>query len=141
VRAEDYAAAGLYDPDAPNAPDRLELLRWLSERGVTVEQMIERGRALSGLAGDLALRPGRRISAREISSRLELPVEDVLSLALAAGLAPGQPDDLAFTEADLLLFEVFRGGSAPSRGASVRPPSCAPPARADARPRHSRARS
>ncbi|HYC55776.1 MAG TPA: adenylate/guanylate cyclase domain-containing protein, partial [Candidatus Binatia bacterium] len=43
---------------------------------------------------------------------VRLPVADILSLSLAAGLPPSQPDDLAFTEADLLLFEVFRGGSA-----------------------------
>jgi hypothetical protein len=38
MTAAEFEAAGLYDPQAPNAPDRLELLEWLAARGVTVEQ-------------------------------------------------------------------------------------------------------
>ncbi|HYC01467.1 MAG TPA: adenylate cyclase regulatory domain-containing protein [Candidatus Limnocylindrales bacterium] len=110
---EDFAAAGLYDPDAPNAPGRLELLVWLTERGITIEQMLtHRHRALTGLAGDLALRPGKRISAREISTRVDMSLDEVVSLALAAGMSPAKPDDPVFTEADLALFSVYRGGSA-----------------------------
>ena len=33
--------AGLYDPHDPAAADRLGLLRYLTQRGATVEQMVE----------------------------------------------------------------------------------------------------
>jgi adenylate cyclase len=111
--AEDFAAAGLYDPASPNAADRLELLRWLVDRGVTLDQMTNRDRgSLTGLAGDLALRPGRRTSARAIASRVDMNVDDVLALSLAAGLSPRTADDPVFTEDDCALFEAFRGGAA-----------------------------
>src|SRR5512143_4133061 len=101
MTADDFRAAGLYDPGSPNAAGRLELLQWLAERGVTIEEMIDRGnRSLSGLAGDLALRPGRRLTAREIAAREGMSVEDVLSLALAAGLSSHASDHPAFIEDD-----------------------------------------
>ena len=34
----EYQAAGLYDPSAPNAAERLVLHRWLSGRGETGER-------------------------------------------------------------------------------------------------------
>src|SRR5262245_30241467 len=34
-----WVDAGLLDPGAPGAEDRRELLRWLEERGVTLEEM------------------------------------------------------------------------------------------------------
>jgi hypothetical protein len=36
-----WIAAGLYDPADSRAGDRLELLRWLHERGITLQQMKE----------------------------------------------------------------------------------------------------
>ena len=46
--------AGLYDPDEPDAAERLALLEYLTERGATIEQMVEAHRI-----GDAARR-GRR---------------------------------------------------------------------------------
>lgn len=109
---DDFIAAGVYDPDSPHAEGRLELLEWLVERGVTLEQMVERGnRSLSGLAGDLALRPGRRLTAREVAESCDLDVEVVLSLSLAAGLAPALADEPAYSDAELALFSVYTVGS------------------------------
>jgi adenylate cyclase len=105
-------AAGLYDPSSATADQRLALLRWLDERGVTLEQMVAARGSLSGLAGDLALRPGRRITAREIAAQFNLDVEQVLGLSLAAGLSPRTADALAYTEEDLDLFAIFVGGVA-----------------------------
>ena len=60
----DFEAAGLYDPAAPGAADRLALLEWLVSQGATLEQMVDAQRhgSLTGLAGDLVLRPGERLT-------------------------------------------------------------------------------
>src|SRR5256885_13956122 len=60
----EFEAAGLYDPAAPGAADRLALLEWLVAQGATPEQMVEaqRHRSPPGLAGDLILRPRERLA-------------------------------------------------------------------------------
>jgi adenylate cyclase len=116
----EFEAAGLYDPRSATAEQRLALLRWLDERGVTLEQMVAGRGSLSGLAGDLALRPGRRITAREIAAQLDLDVEQVLNVSLAAGLSPRTADALAYTEEDVDLFEIFAGGAAMFGAAATR---------------------
>ncbi|TMA49040.1 MAG: hypothetical protein E6J76_13825, partial [Deltaproteobacteria bacterium] len=67
MTAAEFAAAGLYDPAAPNAADRLGLLDWFVEQGLSLEQMVHglRDGALTGLAADLALRPGERLRLEE----------------------------------------------------------------------------
>ncbi len=109
--AASYQAAGLYDPAAPNAADRLALLDWLTARGITIEQMVraQRETSLTGLAGDLALEPGRRITAAELAARIGVSAAEVLALSLAAGLKVSA-DDLAYTENDVPLFAALRGG-------------------------------
>ena len=79
MTASEFEAAGLYDPNAPNAAEQLELLEWLAARGVTIEQMrAALGRSpLSGLAGDLALRPGDRYTLAQVAERAGVPIERV----------------------------------------------------------------
>jgi hypothetical protein len=59
-----YAAHGLYDPAAPNAADRLELLEWLAGLGITVEQMVDantRGALTRPPLRDRSSRPSPRV--------------------------------------------------------------------------------
>ena len=116
MTAAEFEAAGLYDPKAPNAADRLELLEWLAARGVTVEQMVRAartiGHSLSGLAGDLALRPGERYTLAQVAERAGVPIERVRQLNLAAGLPPTPPAAPVFTDDDVLLFGGFAGRAA-----------------------------
>jgi hypothetical protein len=50
-------ARGLYDPDAPDAADRLALIRYLFELGATVEDLRRaREGELAGVAAMLAIR-------------------------------------------------------------------------------------
>jgi adenylate cyclase len=114
MTATEFEAAGLYDPKAPNAADRLELLEWLAARGVTVEQMARaaRGHSLSGLAGDLALRPGERYTLAQVAERAGVPIERVRQLSLVAGLPPTMPADPVFTDDDVRLFGGFAGRAA-----------------------------
>lgn len=108
----DFASAGLYDPDAPNAADRLALLGWLADRGVTLDQMVRAHRegALPFLASGLALRPGKRVTAREVAERLGVPVAQVADFRLAFGFPPVGVDEPAFTEREAELFGAFTVG-------------------------------
>jgi hypothetical protein len=68
--AADHEAAALSDPQAPTAADRLALLDWLVERGLTLEQLV-RAQAeapLAGLAADLALRGDGPLALAEIAA-------------------------------------------------------------------------
>ena len=110
MTAAEFEAAGLYDPKAPDAPGRLELLEWLAARGVTVEQMaraVRRHSPLSGLAGDLVLRPGERYTLAQVAERAGVPIERVRQLSLAAGVPPTTPAAPVFTDDDVLLFGGF----------------------------------
>jgi adenylate cyclase len=89
VDIEAWQQAGLYDPNEPNAAERLALLEYLTERGATIEQMVEAHHqgTLPGVAGDLVTQ-GRThlIPVTEIAERSGVPVERVLRVLLAAGI-------------------------------------------------------
>ncbi len=107
--------AGLYDPAAPDAPARLALLDWLSEQGVTLADLIEAkrlGTPLSGLAGDLALRGGERLTLAEIAARTGMPPERIERINLAAGFPPVAPDERAFGAELVPTFTSFAVGEA-----------------------------
>lgn len=110
----DFEAAGLYDPAAPHAADRLALLEWLAERGVTIEQMVraDREKSLSGLAGDLALHPpGPLLTLAEMATRIGVAPERLEAILLATGLPPVKPDEAAFSERALLGLSMFSSGA------------------------------
>ena len=86
---EGWETAGLYDSDAPEAEERLALLEYLTQRGATVEQMVEAHRlgTLPAVAGDLVLpRSTSTVSVEEVAELCGLPVERVLRILLALGL-------------------------------------------------------
>ena|SRR5438445_3234302 len=108
----DYEAAGLYDAKAAGAAQRLELLEWLVAHGATLEQMVRAHRdgLLRSLAGDLALRPGRRYTADEVAARTNLPVERLRQMTLAAGVPSlGARDNAGHFARDLRRWGRFRG--------------------------------
>lgn len=78
IEAEDLAAAGLYDPTAADAGDRLELLRYLLDEGCTLDDL-------------LAADAGGRLVAAGADARLrghQVPL-DVEEVAARAGIDPG----------------------------------------------------
>lgn len=109
--AEQFVDAGLYDPDAPDAEERLALLRLNEEHGVTIQEMVE-----SRDDGRLTLLAGRRVnlggstplSLRDIATRTEEPIDTLARIWRAAGFAEPDPDEPMFTEASLELLQLFR---------------------------------
>jgi adenylate cyclase len=107
--AAEYEARGLYDPTAPNAADRLALLEWLADRGLGIEQMVEAAAAsrLTAIAGDLALRPGERLTMREVAESTGLTVEQVRQLSITIGLPVEDVDERIYTPGDISVFKLF----------------------------------
>ena len=122
VVAEELQDAGLYDPTAPNAHEELNLLRLVSARGGTIEEMREarRGGQLEQLAAELFFMDDRR----------RLTLDEV---ADAAGVAPttiqtvrrcGAPSPRGHATKLHRLRCAGRGGDRGRRRAA-RPRSCA----------------
>jgi adenylate cyclase len=112
-RLRDWESAGLYEPGASNAGERLELLEHLDRLGATVEEMVdanERG-VLVQLSSEL-LRRGVRLSLREAADGFGTPIEVVAQIARAAGLAVDDPDVPVLREKDLETLRVFNAGVA-----------------------------
>jgi adenylate cyclase len=111
VDTESWQKAGLYDPNELNAAERLALLEYLTDRGATIEQMVEAHRqgTLPGVAGDLVTQ-GRTqvIPVTEIAERSGVPVERVLRVLLAAGI-PATPQT-EVSEELVRLMAAFEQG-------------------------------
>lgn len=105
-----WEEAGLYDPRAPAAAERLELLRYLVGLGATLEEMQEaaRGRRLPALAGTLVRRVGgpRRTPA-ELAAAGIADLETVGRIWGAAGLPMPSADARVFTERDAETLAAF----------------------------------
>lgn len=112
---QDFIDAGLYEPDAPDAEERLAVLRLNIDHGVTLDEMIE-----AGNDGRLALLAGRRVnlgreprlSLNEVSRRAGEPPSLLARIWKAAGFAEPDPSEPMFTELSLEVLELFRAASA-----------------------------
>jgi class 3 adenylate cyclase len=106
---DEFQHAGLYDPDAPDAVDRLALLEWLAACGFTLDELVE-GDArerLHSLAGDRIIRPGPRLTVSEIAAGAGIDVDRVWQIRRASGLSAPRRDEKAFTSADIELLVAF----------------------------------
>ena len=108
-----WREAGLYDPLDPASADRLGLLRYLTERGATIEQMVDAHRlgALPAVAGELVTQ-GRTgmVSVADIAERCGLSVSRVMRILLAAGIPAERETEVP---ADLeTLMSAFEQGAA-----------------------------
>jgi adenylate cyclase len=113
VNTSEWEEAGLYDPDDPAAPDRLALLQYLTERGATIEQMVEAHHfgSLPGIAGELVtLTDTPQVTVKELAERSHLAAPRVLRALLAAGIPATGDTEVA---ADLVgLLAAFEQGAA-----------------------------
>ena len=102
-----WGEAGLYDPNAPGAPERLELLRFLAGQGCTLEEMVAahaRGR-LFALAGDRLVRPDRdQFDLEQVAAMIDQPVEHVRAIWRAFGLV--DVGDAVASPADVEMLRI-----------------------------------
>jgi class 3 adenylate cyclase len=111
VDTDAWEGAGLYQPGTPGAEERLALLEYLTERGATLEQMVDAQRlgSLPSVAGDLVLaRPPATLSVEQLAARCGVPVETVQRVLLAAGL-PLARDAKLSQELDALISAFVQG--------------------------------
>jgi adenylate cyclase len=100
----DFPAAGLLDGlDGPAREARAELLGWLHERGVTLDELREAiaEDRLALLPIDLVLRRPATLTGREVAERAGVELDRLLRQRRAAGLAVPDPDERAWTEEDV----------------------------------------
>lgn len=109
--AAEYEERGLYGPEAPNAADRLALLDWLADHGVSLDQMVDAAAAgrLTAIAGDLALRPGDRLTMRDVADETGLTGEQIRQLSLTVGLPVDDLEEHIYTPHDVEVFRLFKG--------------------------------
>jgi adenylate cyclase len=108
-----WREAGLYDPDDAAAEERLAVLEYLTERGATIEQMVEANRmgTLYGVAADLVTQ-GRSevITVADVAARADVPAARVMRTLLAAGIPAEAETEVP---ADLVSFmAAFELGAA-----------------------------
>jgi adenylate cyclase len=112
IPIRELEAAGLYDPAAPDAAERLALIEWLMQHGATVEQMVRCARrgSLSDVAGELGRSGGPLLTLAEAAARTGISVERIRAIRFASGLPEIEPDVPAVTEATVRSLGVFDEG-------------------------------
>jgi class 3 adenylate cyclase len=111
---EEYERAGLYDPYSPTAADRLALLEFLAEHGLSVEEMTEGHlrRSLPAALADRTLRPGDRYTLAEVAERAGVTLEEAERMWRAVGFPAVDSTERIFAAADagvLLAFKAAAG--------------------------------
>jgi adenylate cyclase len=104
--------AGLYDPDDANADQRLALLQYLSDRGASLDQMVDAHAQgnLPAVASDLVVPKNELVPASEVAAESGVSLDRVLRVLLAAGI-PAEPDTEVPAKT-IALMAAFEQGSA-----------------------------
>jgi adenylate cyclase len=106
-----FRDAGLYDPSAPDARRRLELLQYLSGLGADTDRLLQAQAEdeLVAVGLDLLLESGG-LTIDDLARRAAVPVEDVIEAYRLVGIEMPDRDAPVFEEAELdfvgLLTEV-----------------------------------
>jgi len=104
-----WVERGLYEPDAPDAQDRLATLRFLAARGATTDDLngALAGGALPALAGELLQRRRARITMRDAAERAGVPIELARQVRRTAGLGEPGLDEAVFFDEDIATLRLF----------------------------------
>ena len=99
---------GLYDPSAPDATDRLELIRYVMSLGATVEE-VAAAPNLGELALDLNLRPHGQLTLGEVvaATGIEWPTAQRLMTAIGLSTDP----DVLITEDEEAAVRLLASAS------------------------------
>lgn len=107
---EKLERAGLYDSEADDAQDRLALLRFNIEEGLTVDELVEAAQLgrLEYVAGDAYIRPaGQPMTVEEVAARADVPVDDVLRMWRSAGLVEPVSELAARHQIQAAILRLF----------------------------------
>jgi len=109
---EEFIAAGLYDPVEHATNGRLDLLRWLNERGFTIDEMVHglANDSLGAMAGDRRLVPGERLTRDEAIEIAGIDPAAFDVKATAFGLIPivGAPtNEVGITRSEAEALGIF----------------------------------
>ena len=107
-----WERAGLYDPAALDADQRLALLEYLSDRGATIDQMVDAHAqgSLPAVASDLVVRgENEMVPVTEVAARSGISLDRVLRVLLASGLPVEPETEVPAKVIDLLA--AFEQGS------------------------------
>ncbi len=112
---DDLVAAGLYDPDAPDAAVRLDLLTYLTDDvGASIPELVqaqEEG-GLVSFAAIRSLRPdGERWTLAEVADRAGIGVDLALAVWRSAGFADPRPFERRFGPGDVVVFTLVRNAT------------------------------
>jgi adenylate cyclase len=106
---DDFEAAGLYDPGAPNARARLELLEYLLGRGVSIPEMMNAEHGLLSLAALRTLRPETdRCTLAEAAGKAGVEHEFALRVWRASGFPDPRPHERSFSDRDVAMLALAR---------------------------------
>lgn len=108
--ADDLVAAGLYDADASDATQRLELLEFLLSLGASIPELVqadEEGRILSFAAFRVMQPGGERCTLTEVAGRSGITIEFALRVWRAAGFPDPRLHERRFSDTDVALFELM----------------------------------
>ena len=100
----EFTAAGLYDEQASDAPDRLALLAHLAAQGASIDEMqiAEREERLAWLGVDRMLTSGDALSLTEVARRTNVTEDVVLRVQRAMGLPAS--DGPLYSEGNVAMF-------------------------------------
>jgi adenylate cyclase len=121
-RTSEYEQAGLLDGlSGRDREARLALLRELADQGFSIDQLKEAAAEdrLGLLPVDRLLAGEPRFTAREVAEQAGMPLEFLLAVRQAMGLAQPDPDERIFAEQDLEAARVIarlRGAGLPEEG-------------------------
>jgi class 3 adenylate cyclase len=111
---EEYRSAGLYDPVEHNDGGRLELLDWLGEHGLSIDDMVDalERDAIGSTLGDRRLVPGERLDRKTAIERSGLSPDDFDRLSTALGFVAidgSAAADIRYVESEIEAFAAFGG--------------------------------
>lgn len=98
LTAADFETLGVYDPAAPLAARKLELLEYLVGLGATADDLVQHRDDLPGLATIVASRTGEALTLSEAAHRAGVDEQKMLQIIRAAGFAEPGPGDRVISE-------------------------------------------
>jgi adenylate cyclase len=108
VDLDELRARGLYDPESPTASERMAVLRFLLDQGVTIDELVEADRMgrLPGIIGDRALRPAADLTEDEVAAAAGVSLEKAARLWRACGFPEPERDARIFNHSDVEMLRT-----------------------------------